>query len=517
MITKPPRRPALLIILDGVGVNPSRLHNGVALARTPRLDEYFAHHPHTLLQASGKAVGLPDGQMGNSEVGHLALGCGAIVRQDLVRIGDAIDDRSFFENPALCEAVEAARAADRPLHLLGLVSDGGVHSHLSQLLALIELCRRHGVQPVLHMITDGRDTPPRSALNYLAEVEPALQAANGCIATLCGRFYAMDRDNRWERTEAAWRMLLEGVGRNAADACAAIKTAYEEGHGDEFILPTIIDSDHCLHPGDPVVFFNFRKDRARQLTAALFRDDSFDSGWDRFGDGDFTPVSITCMTEYDEWFDLPYAFKQERPRTTLAEEVSRVGLAQFHCAETEKYAHVTYFFNGGHGEAFTGEERVIIDSPKVETYDLQPEMSAAQVADAVIDALQSQRYALLVVNFANGDMVGHSGVPAAIIAAVETLDREVGRVLDAACENDYAVILTADHGNCEEMLDPISGEPQTQHTPYPVPCLVIDPIPWKLTTGAGLSAIAPALLQLLGLSVPEAMNGGSLLLTPLKN
>ena len=506
-----PRRAVLLVILDGVGMNPCGVGNAVAQARTPNLDRYFSRYPHTLLQASGLAVGLPDGQMGNSEVGHLTMGCGEVVPQDLVRIDSAISDGSFYDNAVLNAAVQAARNGERPLHLLGLVSDGGVHSHVSHLLALIELCRRNGVRPVLHMLTDGRDTAPESAPIFLETVEPALNAAGGRVATVCGRYYAMDRDNHWERIEPAWRAVARAEGEIAGSAREAIEAGHRAGLGDEFLRPTVIAGGEPLQWGDQLLFFNFRKDRARQLTAALFRQD-----FEHFDRGDFSPVSVTCMTEYDEWFHLPYAFKQERPRSPLAEVVSQAGLQQLHCAETEKYAHVTYFFNGGHGDAFEGEQRIIVDSPRVATYDQQPEMSAAGVADAVIDAMRSERFAFIVVNFANGDMVGHTGVTEAAVAAMEALDREVGRVLDAASEARWSVLLTADHGNCEEMVDPVSGGPQTQHTVYPVPCLVMDEIPWQLAVGAGLSAIAPTVLHLLGLQAPDTMNGRSLLLKPLK-
>jgi 2,3-bisphosphoglycerate-independent phosphoglycerate mutase len=507
---KCPRRPVLLIILDGFGTNPSRINNGVAEANTPKFDEYFSQYSHTLLQASGHPVGLPDGQMGNSEVGHLTLGCGSIVRQDLVHIDDAIAEGSFFENPALCTAIDAAKAMGRPLHLLGLVSSGGVHSHIVHLHALIELCRRRGVAPLLHMITDGRDTPPRSAMSYLPDLESALQRAGGAIATVSGRYYAMDRDRRWERTQAAWLAMVRNEGLRANSANDAIAQAYAQGDSDEFIKPTVLPTAQPINVQDSAVFFNFRKDRPRQLTAALAKDE-FD-GFDR---GDFQPISVTCMTEYDKWFGLPYAFDQERPHITLGEIISQAGLRQFHCAETEKYAHVTYFFNGGRGDAYPGEERVIIESPKVATYDLKPEMSAAAVADAVIDAIKSKQYSFMVVNFANGDMVGHTAVREAVIQTVETLDHEVGRVLDYAVGENFSVVLTADHGNCEEMVDPVTGEPQTQHTVYPVPCLVIDKVQWQLSIGAGLNCVAPTILQLMGLQQPGKMTGHSLLLKPL--
>jgi 2,3-bisphosphoglycerate-independent phosphoglycerate mutase len=504
------RRPVLLIILDGFGSNPSRLNNGIALARTPNFDRYFASHPHTLLQASGRAVGLPDGQMGNSEVGHLVLGSGTIIRQDLVRIDDAITDDSFYGNPALCGAADAAKAAGRPVHLLGLVSDGGVHSHIRHLFALIDLCRRRGAKPVLHMVTDGRDTAPRCAAQYLPDLDAALKRAGGSIATVAGRYYAMDRDNRWDRTRAEFLALTCGEGRRARDAARALEAAYAEGEGDEFVKPTVLDGFAPIRNGDQVIFFNFRKDRPRQLTAALAKKDFTD-----FDRGAFAPVTVTCMTQYDRWFDLPYAFERERPATTLGEIVSQAGLRQFHCAETEKYPHVTYFFNGGRGDAFPGEDRVIIESPKVATYDLKPEMSAARVADAVIDALRSHQYALAVVNFANGDMVGHTAVRDAVIRTVEVLDREVGRLLDCAVELGVSVVLTADHGNCEEMVDPVTGEPHTQHTVYPVPCLIIDQVPWQLSVGAGLSSVTPTVLQLMGLPAPNNLATHSLLIKPL--
>ncbi len=502
------RRPTLLVILDGYGVNPNPdfPHNGVKLARTPRFDDYFTRYPHTTLQASGRAVGLPDGQMGNSEVGHLTLGSGTVLRQDLVRIDDAIADGSFYDNPALLAALTRAREASRPLHLLGLVSDGGVHSHVSHLLALLELCRRQGVKPLLHMITDGRDTPPQSIRQWLPTVQSALAAAGGQVATVGGRYYAMDRDNRWERVELAWQSIVHNRGRQAVSVEQAIEQAYVAGEGDEFITPTVLPGATPLQPNDTMIFFNFRKDRTRQITAALCSHEF--SGFER---GAFKPVIMTCFTEYDRWFSLPFAFDEEVPKVTLAQILSEAGLSQFHCAETEKYPHVTYFFNGGRGEAWPGEVRTIIDSPKVATYDLQPAMSATQVADAVIGALESREYGFVVVNFANGDMVGHTAVAAAVVEAVETLDQEVGRVLDCAVAREFSVILTADHGNCEEMVDHLTGEPHTQHTVYPVPCLIIDPQVYRLREGAGLSSIAPTVLQLMGLPQPSAMTGEPLI------
>ncbi len=504
-----PRRPTLLVILDGFGVNPNKINNGIAAANTPKLDHYFHHYPNTTLEASGYAVGLPEGQMGNSEVGHLALGSGSIIRQDLVRIDDAVKDGSFFETPALVAAVKTAQQKQRPLHIIGLVSDGGVHSHINHIVAMIQLCQRHQVKPLLHMITDGRDTAPQSALTYLDIIEPALHAAGGAIATISGRFFSMDRDKRWDRTEAAWQAIALASGRRAEDARTTIENAYDAGETDEFIQPTVLPDANPIKTDDAVVFCNFRKDRTRQLTAALSKADFND-----FERGDFQPVIVTCMTNYDNYFDLPYAFAEERPETTLAETLHHAGLTQFHCAETEKYAHVTYFFNGGVGEAYPGEERLIVPSPKVQTYDEAPEMSAAAVADAVIDGMQKFHYNFIVVNFANGDMVGHTAKREAVIAAVEALDREVGRVLDCAVESGYSVILTADHGNCEQLVDPVTGKPHTQHTENPVPCLIIDQVEWVLAPGGGLKDVAPTVLQLIGLTQPGAMTGHSLLVKP---
>ncbi len=502
-----PRRPVILIVMDGVGVNPSKLNNAYAEADTPRLDEYLATQAHTTLDASGRAVGLPAGQMGNSEVGHLTLGAGTIVHQDLVRIDDAIEDGSFYDNDALVTAATAARAKEQPLHLIGLVSDGGVHSHLRHLLALIEICRRQNVAPIVHMITDGRDTPPRSALNYLTELEESLQEAGGRIATVCGRYYAMDRDKRWDRTERAFRAIAFAEGAPAENARAAIEAAYSAGETDEFIKPRIVGEPLPLSTDAVCVLFNFRNDRPRQLTAALGMDSC--TGFDR---GDFHPVSTTCLTEYEPRFLSPIAFPPERPGTTLAGTISAAGIPQFHCAETEKYAHVTFFFNGGREEPFAGEDRVMVPSPSVDTYDQQPEMSAREVADETIAAMESARYGFILVNFANGDMVGHTAMREPLLRAVETLDTEVGRVLDTAKRLEYSVILTADHGNCDEYVDPVTGEPHTQHTNYPVMCMVMDSKRWRLTTGGGLADVAPTVLAMMGVPQPKTMGGHSLLL-----
>jgi len=502
-----PRRKAILLILDGFGLNPSKKNNAVHEADTPRLDEYFSHYAHTAIDASGHAVGLPVGQMGNSEVGHQTIGCGCINRQDLVRIHDAIEDGSFYENAALLEAVEHARKHHRPIHLLGLVSDGGVHSHTEHLLGLIRLARKHMVLPVVHMITDGRDTPPKSALKYYEKIKGKLENAGGHVATVCGRFYAMDRDYRWDRTHLAWNAIVNGRGEFAEDVEAAISNSYEQGHTDEFIKPTYIKEGELIHANDTLIFFNFRNDRPRQLAEAIGEED-----FEGFNRGDYDPITVTCLTEYDPRFLSPIAFPPRSPEITLAKAVSLGGYKQFHCAETEKYAHVTFFFNGGREAPYAGEARLMVQSPPVETYDEAPEMSAAAIADEVIKAIETGKYGFMVVNFANGDMVGHTAKPEAIIRSIEHMDTQVGRVLDAAVEHEFSVILTADHGNCDEYIDPYTGEPHTQHTVYPVPFLVIDPSYWRLANGGGLSNVAPTVLEIMGLQRPKEMKGTSLLL-----
>jgi len=502
-----PRKPTLLVILDGFGVNPSRINNAVQESDTPRLDEYFSRNPHTTLEACGTSVGLPDGQMGNSEVGHMTLGSGSVIRQDLVRINDEIENGEFFKNAALVAAVEDAAVHDRPLHLVGLTSNGGVHSHINHLKALIKLCADNKAKPVVHMTTDGRDTAQMSALVFLAEIEGLLEESGGSIATVCGRYYSMDRDNRWDRTELAWKAMVKGEGLHAETAHYAIEAAYAHDETDEFIKPTVLENAELIRSGDNVIFFNFRNDRSRQLTAVLSQE-----YFDEFDTGDFEGALVTCLTEYDPEFLLPIGYAPERPQATVASVVSRAGYKQMHCAETEKYAHVTYFFNGGKKKPFAGEDHVMVNSPDVATYDLKPEMSAEGVADKVIEALESGEYGFILVNFANGDMVGHTAVREAVIQAVEALDTQVGRVLDAAAETGFSVIVTADHGNCDEMVDPVTQEPHTQHTLYPVPCMVIDETHWHLRPGCDLSAVAPTVLQLMGLQQPPSMTGKSLLL-----
>jgi 2,3-bisphosphoglycerate-independent phosphoglycerate mutase len=505
-----PRRPVVLIILDGFGVNPSKENNAIYMANTPRLDYYFSHYPHTTLQASGHAVGVPDGQMGNSEIGHMTLGCGDIIKQDIMRIDAAIATGEFFENPAFIDALLKAKLTNRPLHLLGLVSDGGVHSSLNHLLALIKLCKRYAVKPLLHMITDGRDTAPKSALTFLHQVEPVLHESGGAIATVMGRYYAMDRDNRWDRIELAWRAIVHGKGQHMYSAETALRSAYAAGDGDEFIRPVILPTWQAPQPGEPMISFNFRKDRPRQIVKALGS-----SEFASFDRGEAPVFKITAMMPYDNSGEMPFAYRPEQPAITLGKVLSDLGLRQFHCAETEKYPHVTYFFNGGRFDPYIGETQVLIPSPKVATYDMKPSMSADKVADAVVHAIRENVYSFILVNFANGDMVGHTAKPDAVIEAIETLDREAGRVIDAAVAQDYSVLLTADHGNCEELIDPVTGAPHTQHTLYPVPCLIVDEQAWQLSCRGGLANVAPTVLQLMGIEQPAAMTARSLLLKAL--
>jgi len=491
--------PTLLVILDGFGINPNPQHNAVAQAKTPHLDALFRDHAFTTLKASGSAVGLPDGQMGNSEVGHVIMGCGNIVLQDLVRIDRSIEDGSFYRNPILLEAAHKAATSNGRLHLLGLASDGGVHSHLDHLLALIELARREGVVPHVHMITDGRDTPPRRALDYLSAIEEALAETEGPIDTVCGRYYAMDRDRRWDRTRQAFEAIAGGVGTPATDARAAIEAAYAAGINDEFITPSVCPTAQALTSDDVVVFFNFRNDRPRQLAESLCK-----SEFTEFDRGEYVPAELVTMTQFAAEFEVPVAFAELQPDFTVGELVSRQGIAQLRCAETEKYPHVTFFFNGGRESPWPGEQRVMLPSPNVETYDQCPQMSAEAVTDAVIDGIHSEQFGFILVNFANADMVGHTAQPEAIIQAVEALDTQVGRLVGAAQEHSMALMLTADHGNCDEMVDS-DNRPHTQHTTHPVPCAVVDTTPRQLHPGGGLGNVAPTVLELMGLERPDEM------------
>jgi 2,3-bisphosphoglycerate-independent phosphoglycerate mutase len=503
----------VLVILDGWGIGRDEPGNAVLAAATPVMDGLLANYPNATLRTSGEDVGLPAGQMGNSEVGHLNLGAGFIVYQWITRIDRAIATGEFFANPVLVEAIDHIKATGGRLHLLGLVSDGGVHSHERHLVALLELCRRRSLERVaVHAFTDGRDTPPTSGLGHVAELERAIaEIGLGEIATVSGRYYAMDRDRRWERTRLAYDAIVKGTGIPAVTGTAAVSSAYESGLTDEFIVPAVIDGYGGVEPGDGMVFFNFRADRGRQLSQALCEADF--AGFERSRDLSAI-VPLTTMTRYEEGLRAAVAFEPHDVSLPLAKVISDAGLLQFHCAETEKYAHVTFFFNGGREEPFAGETRRLLPSPKVATYDLQPEMSAHAVTDAVVDALDTGNYGFVIVNFANCDMVGHTGSLSAAIAAVETVDGCLGRVVDATLAAGGVALVTADHGNAEEMIDRDTGGPMTAHTTNPVPVVLVtgpgSPFRDVMLRDGVLSAVAPTVLRLLGIPVPSAMTTPSL-------
>uniref|UniRef100_A0A831TZJ6 2,3-bisphosphoglycerate-independent phosphoglycerate mutase n=1 Tax=Geobacter metallireducens TaxID=28232 RepID=A0A831TZJ6_GEOME len=510
-------RPLMLMILDGWGINPSAEHNAVAQARTPNLDSLLAGYPTTEIQTSGMAVGLPDGQMGNSEVGHLNIGAGRVVYQDLTRITKAIQDGDFFTNPVLLECLARTRAAGGRLHLAGLLSDGGVHSHNTHLYALLELAKREGIRDVfIHAILDGRDTPPKSGADYLAQLEAEIaRIGTGAIATVMGRYWAMDRDNRWERVERAYNAMVLGEGVPRKGSAEAIEASYAADVTDEFVEPAVIVRDGAplgqLRDGDGFIFFNFRSDRAREITRALALPDC--PGFTRRRRPQL--ASYVCMTEYDATFGLPIAFGPEELKNILGDVLGQAGLRQLRIAETEKYAHVTFFFNGGIEEPFPLEERCLIPSPKeVATYDQKPEMSAYLVTDELLRRLDSDAYDVIVVNFANADMVGHTGILEAAAKAVEAVDSCVGRIVAKVREKGGAVIITADHGNAEMMVDE-NGGPHTAHTSEPVHLVLVDDSRKGVRLRAGtLADIAPTMLEILGLSQPAEMTGKSLIAQP---
>ena len=510
------KKPVVLVIMDGFGLRDETEGNAVAMAKKPNLDRLMKECPFVKGYASGLAVGLPDGQMGNSEVGHLNMGAGRIVYQELTRITKSIEDGDFFEIPELKKAVENCKEKNSALHLMGLVSDGGVHSHITHIYGLLELAKRNGLEKVyVHCFMDGRDTPPDSGITYIRALEQKMQALGvGEIATVSGRYYAMDRDKNWDRVEKAYLAIRKGEGRKAASAEQAMESSYAEKVYDEFIVPTVIDKNGeptaKVQDGDSVIFFNFRPDRAREMTRA-FCDEAF-TGFDR---GPRPAVLFTCFVDYDETIEnKQVAFHKEEIRNTLGEYLAACGKTQCRVAETEKYAHVTFFFNGGVETPNEGEDRILVPSPKeVPTYDLKPEMSAPAVCDKLCEAIDSGKYDVVICNFANPDMVGHTGVIPAAVKAVETVDSCIGRVCEAVKRADGALFICADHGNCDMMIDSKSGEPFTAHTTSPVPFILYNADPeYTLREGGVLADIAPTLLQLMGLPQPKEMTGKTLLI-----
>jgi 2,3-bisphosphoglycerate-independent phosphoglycerate mutase len=511
-------RPVLLAVLDGWGEREAIEGNGIKLAKTPNMDHWRATRPWALLGAAEKNVGLPIGQMGNSEVGHLNLGAGFVVVQDITLIGDSIADGSFFENDALNDAVRHVQARDSQLHIIGLLGTGGVHSHMDHEKALLELARRHNLQKVfVHAFTDGRDTMPQSGIGFMRDLEAFMARIGvGRVATVMGRYYAMDRDRRWDRTKQAYDAMVYGIGRPAESAQVAILRSYTEGVTDEFIKPAVVmDGDHpvaMVRDGDSIICFNFRADRVRQITKAFVLKD-----FDGFAREALRDLLYVTMTEYEKGLPVEVAFQTEDVETPLAKVLSDAGLKQLHVAETEKYAHVTYFFNGGREEPFPGEDRLLIPSPKVATYDLQPEMSAYGIRDGILAALDKDAYDFIIVNFANADMVGHTGVIPAVVKAVETVDACLGAIVPAVLARGGVALITADHGNAEMLIDPEGGGPHTAHTTNPVPCILVAAPGLgldgaRLRSGGRLCDVAPTILDLLQIPPAPQMTGRSLIL-----
>lgn len=502
------KKPLILMILDGFGIAGEK-GNAIKAANKPNIDRLFSSNPITQIGASGMDVGLPDGQMGNSEVGHTNIGAGRVVYQELTRITKSIQDGDFFTNEALCNAIDNAVKNGTALHIMGLLSDGGVHSHNTHMYGILELAKKKGLDKVyVHAFLDGRDVPPSSGKDYVAAcVEEMKKIGVGQIATVMGRYYAMDRDNRWERVVKAYSAMVYGEGINCADPVEAVANSYAEGVTDEFVVPTVIDGAAPIGANDSIIFYNFRPDRAREITRT-FVDPDF-SGFER--KKGFFPLTYICMTQYDATMpNVQIAFKPESLDNTFGEYISNKGLTQLRIAETEKYAHVTFFFNGGVEKTYENEDRILVASPKVATYDLQPEMSAYEVADKCADAIKSGKYDVIILNFANCDMVGHTGVFDAAVKAVEAVDACVGKVTDAIAEMGGVSLITADHGNADKMFEE-DGSPFTAHTTNPVPFCVIG-YPCQLREGGRLADIAPTMLQILGLEQPKEMSGKSLIL-----
>lgn len=508
----------MLVIMDGFGITDETEGNAVKMAKTPNLTKLFETCPNTLIEASGRAVGLPDGQMGNSEVGHINIGAGRIVDQELMRITRTIENGEFFKNKVLVEAIENAKKNNSALHTYGLVSPGGVHSHTDHMLAVVEMAKKMGLDRVyVHCFMDGRDVPPSSGKGYIEDLENKLASiGNGKIASVSGRYYAMDRDNRWERVEKAYAAMVYGEGNTANSAVEAMQNSYDAGATDEFVIPTVIVENGkpvaTIKDNDSIVFFNFRPDRAREITRTLIYDDF--NGFER----KVAPKNLyyVTMTQYDESFGdkVHIAFEPEgTPKNMLAEYLSNNGLTQLHIAETEKYAHVTFFFNSGLNDPFNNEDRILIPSPKVATYDLKPSMSAYEVTDAVVEQIEACKYDVIILNFANCDMVGHTGVIPAAVEAVETVDTCVGKVLDALNKVKYNLFITADHGNAEKMVDPVTKQPHTAHTTNKVPFICVSNIHdnVELKDGGKLADIAPTMLDIMGMKIPKEMTGESLI------
>ena len=501
-------RPIVLMILDGWGYREEGDDNAIAQARTPHWDSWWQTHPHGLLTASEAAVGLPRGQMGNSEVGHLNLGAGRVVYQEYERINRAIETGSFYQNATLCAAVDAAAGRGKAVHILGLLSDGGVHSHEEHLFAALRLARSRGAEAVyIHAFLDGRDTAPRSAAASLARLDAEIAQHGGALASLIGRYFAMDRDHRWDRIQQAYDLLTLGHGHVAANGSEALAAAYARGESDEFVTATRIGAEAaCIRDGDSVLFMNFRSDRARQITRPFIEADF--AGFHRQARPQL--AAFTTLTEYSEAFDVAVAYPPTRIKNTFGEWVAQFGLRQLRIAETEKYAHVTFFFNGGEEKVFPGEDRMLIPSPNVPTYDLQPEMSVDELSNTLIARIASRDYDVIICNIANPDMVGHCGRMDAAIAAVEAVDRSLGRIVEAVRGQGGEILITADHGNAEQMRDHESQQAHTAHTCNPVPLLYIGR-PGQILAGGALEDIAPTLLTLMGLPIPPEMGGKSLI------
>lgn len=509
------KKPTVLMVLDGWGVRPPAPDNAISRCNPNNYYELTSKFPYTELICSGQEVGLPQGQMGNSEVGHLNMGSGRIVFQEITRISNAIKDGSFYTNPAFLAAIEYAQKSNGAVHLMGLLSDGGVHSHMKHIRALLELCRRHQVERVyIHAYLDGRDVAPRSALQYIQQLQETMNNLHlGEFATLAGRFYGMDRDSRWDRVQASYEAMVLGLGKKAPSAMAAVESSYENRITDEFVDPVIIVNEQgsprgTIQDGDSMIFFNFRADRARQITRALA-----DPNFEGFERAKRPNIYYVCMTQYDADINAPVAFPPQNLNNTLGEVLAQNGLKQLRIAETEKYAHVTFFFNGGVEQPNPGEDRILIPSPQVATYNLQPAMSAAEVTDRVISEIQRDYYDVIIMNYANPDMVGHTGILEAAIDACSTVDMCLGRVVDTVLERQGNVLVTADHGNCEMMVCPNTGVPLTAHTTDLVPFILVSEKyrGHQLRSSGSLRDIAPTLLDLLGINIPPEMTGRSLL------